>query len=233
MRPKNCGIRNIAIVRTSNASNTHHFCYMSSSLSELCGSLCLHITKIVLNYEYISRKWVGNSWIVEINAWSRTFVHLQINVIFIWYPAWCSNPGGITEIKRLRIDSQLKVPTVDIEINRSGLSVSIIKVLSSGVKTIEFVFQFDSQLCAISSFFSDICTFSIVKTLESTNLYGATVQYSAVHYENRYCTIVKNLLQHRTSTLRKTEKSIRTVREPVQFHSTVREPVQFNRTRWF
>ena len=122
---------------------------------------------------------------------------------------------------------------MDIEINRSGLSVSIIKVLSSGVKTIEFVFQFDSQLCAISSFFSDICTFSIVETLESTNLYGATVQYSAVHYENRYCTIVKNLLQHRTSTLRKTEKSIRTVREPVQFNSTVREPVQFKRTRWF
>ena len=71
---------------------------------------------------------------------------------------------------------------MDIEINRSGLSVSIIKVLSSGVKTIEFVFQFDSQLCAISSFFFQISALLALsrpwKVQTCTEQQYSTVQYT-------------------------------------------------------
>jgi len=54
----------------------------------------------------------------------------------------------------------------------------------------------------ISFLISDIWTFSVVETLESTNLYGATVQYSVVHYERRHSTVHQYITE--SSTIRKT-----------------------------
>ena len=57
----------------------------------------------------------------SINALSRSFVFLRINIIYILCPAaWESYPEGITEKKRNEAEIvKIKVSTVDIEIKRS------------------------------------------------------------------------------------------------------------------
>ena len=47
-------------------------------------------------------------WILEINALYRSFVNMQINLIYIQYSAWLSYPGGITISKWFSIGPQNK-----------------------------------------------------------------------------------------------------------------------------
>ena len=79
-----------------------------------------HLYKLFLQVYLLKFFRAGNICIVfiEINAWFRFFVYLQINLFFFRYPAWKSSQGlqgaliigGITEIKRLSTEAQIKSP---------------------------------------------------------------------------------------------------------------------------
>ena len=131
---------------------------------------------------------------------------------------------------------------MDIEINRSGLSVSIIKVLSSGVKTIEFVFQFDSQLCAISSFFFRYLHFQHCQNLgkykpvrSNSTVQCSTLRKPILHNSKKLTSaphqyITENRKVHQNSTGAGTVPQYRTGAGTVQQNKMVLK--KFVENRW-